>query len=309
MKRFALSATLVICGLLAVQAGASPMVYETFDLPPFQSYLQGQPAGLGLVGQWQVEQGETHPTLGDGWRQRRLRNPLGYGDVEPVGYAASAGDRAFHPWEHRVAARATLASPVASDGNSTIWMGFLYRHDQRYVGSSGEAMVVLEDSGNPDIRAGVYINRVMIPSRHAVVGATAGSANSVQSPFVGYEYGVPADPANRVPDAPDWVLGDGRVFFILARVDLTSTGALSFVNVYTDGQLPSEEPQEWQAWTWSQDLAGGQLDTLLLGGANANCFYDVDEIRVGTTMQDVLVPEPASLGLLGLGGLLLRRRR
>jgi len=36
----------------------------------------------------------------------------------------------------------------------------------------------------------------------------------------------------------------------------------------------------------------------------------VDEIRIGTTLADVIpVPEPASVALLGLGGLMLLRRR
>jgi hypothetical protein len=34
-----------------------------------------------------------------------------------------------------------------------------------------------------------------------------------------------------------------------------------------------------------------------------------DEIRLGTTFSDVVVPEPATLGLLGLGGLAMLRRR
>jgi hypothetical protein len=35
----------------------------------------------------------------------------------------------------------------------------------------------------------------------------------------------------------------------------------------------------------------------------------VDAIRIGDSYSDVVVPEPASLALMGLGGLLMLRRR
>lgn len=60
--------------------------------------------------------------------------------------------------------------------------------------------------------------------------------------------------------------------------------------------------------TWSSIAALDQsaFDTVafsMAGGA------DIDEIRFGATSGDVLVPEPGSLALLGLGGLAFARRR
>jgi MYXO-CTERM domain-containing protein len=54
------------------------------------------------------------------------------------------------------------------------------------------------------------------------------------------------------------------------------------------------------------DVNQSTLDTLSLT-RQVNTAYD--EIRIGTTLNDVIpVPEPGSLALLGLGGLLMLRR-
>jgi PEP-CTERM motif len=308
MKLAIFLANAALCVCLAIPASAALMVHEPFNLPGSEAYLQGQPSGTGLTGNWQVEDGESHPTYGEGWKQRRLRTPLAYGDFEPTGYAVSSSDRAWHVWTDRVTARASMANPIASDQDSTVWLSFLYSHDQSYSGSTLVPMVGLEDSTNPGIRAGVHIVRQSDGQRRGVLGVTLGSSE-VAGAFVGYEGSSLPAPEDQLPGLPEWLLKDDRTFFVLARFDFTSAGAWAYLNIYTDGQLPGEEPLNWQAWTWSEELAGGNLDTLLMGGSNANTFYDVDQIRIGTTMQSVLVPEPASLALLGLGGLAMLRRR
>ena len=55
-------------------------------------------------------------------------------------------------------------------------------------------------------------------------------------------------------------------------------------------------------------VAADQGSILRINGDNGPVFT-IDEIRLGTELSDVVIPEPASLALLGMGGLLMLRRQ
>jgi hypothetical protein len=80
------------------------------------------------------------------------------------------------------------------------------------------------------------------------------------------------------------------------------------------GAASAPAPDGSTIGTYTASASADHTDSILIGagiaaGSNPN-ETDVDEIRVGTTWNDVTtVPEPASVGLLTLGACIAARRR
>lgn len=102
--------------------------------------------------------------------------------------------------------------------------------------------------------------------------------------------------------------------FVFVNSDNTVDG---YLKVYTDfADVPMDaDPASWDlsvenlslGWPISSDAH--ELDRVAVDrNNNINEVY-MDEIRVGTTWGDTVVPEPTSLALLGLGSLVAVRRR
>lgn len=83
--------------------------------------------------------------------------------------------------------------------------------------------------------------------------------------------------------------------------------------IFNGSTIPASMPATPDATSTGSDIATGQIQSFFLRDNSIEpSTMDVDELRIGTTWADVTgVPEPASLGLLGMGalGLLARRRR
>ena len=96
----------------------------------------------------------------------------------------------------------------------------------------------------------------------------------------------------------------GETYLVVGEIIF---GATDTINIYLpDTDLVLGDAVSTQTASVDQTL----FDTITFTDKAASPRDEVDEIRFGTTSADVLpVPEPGSLALLGLGGLLIGARR
>lgn len=95
-----------------------------------------------------------------------------------------------------------------------------------------------------------------------------------------------------------------ETFFALMQIDYSTTGADSVtVSVYNGSS----------SLVANQTFGGldldGDIGRYVLGTHNYSPDVGVDEMRFGTQLSDVMVPEPSSLSLAALGLLFMLRRR
>jgi len=96
-------------------------------------------------------------------------------------------------------------------------------------------------------------------------------------------------------------IGGGTVYLVFAKLTASTGELLTDIHVYNGSPLVLDTVAVLQ----NQTLAAGDSLVMLATTTNTYSFAITDLSQAGIGF----VPEPATLGLLGLGGLVLRRRK
>ena len=306
-KKSALIATGLTLTFAASSASAAALIYEGFEVG--DGTLNANAGGLGLSGNWSSN---SLTTAGS----------LTYGTLQTSGGKQSVNTGTqFNKGE--ISPGTTLSSAGLMNDGAVLWMSVLIDNiDLNGTPASNDLRsYVTFGAGNSDGfdrigdgvggGFGIVLNKQTFTGQGAInvqawndggqggaePGATRGtlSANNVAAAgtilavgkFTWGAFGVTEDLFELY--LPDTSLALGSVVGSMTA-DFDQLGV---------GVIPGEP------------TASDAFDTISFsGGRSQNGVPQIDEIRFGATYADVTpVPEPGSLALLGLGGLLIARRR
>ena len=308
--RRAIGGSIVAVGVLALGPAVSSgalLVYEPFDYDTELTHLDGVEAtGQGLSGNWsQRHTGEGESNIVPG---------LSFGPLVTSGNAFQMSDRLPPASGDRYnVASATIG---ATTTESTIWHSHLVQfevHDEEAENNS--------ENPNSRWQSRVSVHdgqhsRTDAPAQFGFSATRDGSTSEGRIQMAGttdggeaLDFGVPYlvvakltglhDDGEDVTKTADmWVLSlDDYLEVVAAGFDET---ALDDNNQFTISRSVTND-----------DEIGlmGELNIHTIDWTEQNFFPIYDEIRFATTLQSAIIPEPASLALLGAGGLLLLRRR
>lgn len=281
-KTLALAA-LAATSFFAAQAHAVALVYESFSQPA--GALNGQASsGIGLTGNWSDDQTVDVEAA-----------TLSYGSLANAGGQVKVG--AGNSTDGWVTINSALEDNDLLDDGATLWFSYMYEKTSggganEWAGFAfGTDRLDASFSGANMTNAG---NGVGLTTRgeDVRVATWSGGGNAAQGSTLSVGFNTSVLIVGKV----EWGLtgGDDETITVYV-VDPTDLGTLG---------------------TGASKTVAGfdqtQLDTISFTQRNAGTpgtsIYD--EIRFGASLEDVTpVPEPGSLALLGLGGLLIARRR
>lgn len=295
--RTTLAASMITAvGLLAGQAQGAAVVHEDFDNAGAGDVAaQGfGPAGTGLDGNWSANFGGTSFI--------KVQNgTMDTGDLASAGgeYAARNFSGGFEIWN---TSAALGGSGLLADGEE-LWFSYVFQTTGFSAGGWGGFAL---GNGTMDTTS----NGMRTESATQALGVTLqvgtrlyashwtagdGTSPTVSGTFAGVADATPTLVVGKIEWGANAGANDTLTIYTPALDDLGTLGTGHSISVNI-----ADQSSFTTLTVSSRDVNSNN------GGYN---FYD--EIRIGASYEDVTpaVPEPTSLALLGLGGLLVARRR
>ena len=300
--------TLAALASLTSAASATLVIHEPFayaDTGPSDGVAflgdGSQGGGLGLSPWRQAN------SRGDNTNEIEVSVPgLDFTDTSGNSLVSSGGHavRTERVGQNSISSDLTVAaaSALATD-NSTMWMSFLYVDNgfsgpDSAIAIASQDMVAADSQNLAAMGFGVGVD----------ISFSAGIGTAVYNGGTSASIVREATPSFNDGGSNSFLSSD--VFLLAAKINWNPDGTPDEIFVFNITDLTSE-PAEGDALasdTFEMSAANqALLDTLTIGETQIDGF---DEVRVGTSFQSVVpIPEPSSLALAALGGLMLVRRR
>lgn len=301
-KTLLAAATATASAMIATSASADLYVSESFD------YAGGtvngtQAGGTGMTGAWDGSTTNVMYSIDAG-------NAIDVSGITGLTASGPKLQRNSAPGAAEIARGLDgIAIANLTANGTTIYFSIILENNRFSTGNANDSFLIstaavpIGEAGNDPVTiAGGEAFGV------AFTGQGVDESGSIDIRGVAIDDGVGAKSTGLINDPGSGGVADGGdTYFIVGQIDWVANGGLDTLTLYNVTDTTVALPTAFA--TITADIDNSNIDTLAFAGEQIGAF---DEIRIGTTLEDVgVVPEPGSLALLAAGSLLIgvRRRR